>query len=275
MTDHFLDARCTYSLNRLPLVTLAIFITNVVFYYQPVTRVSYSTTSPIWYSSLSYAFFHSDASHLWNNMVIFLISGTINESIGGNGRMLVLVLASIPIAASGHGLYHENGVVGASGIVFAVIVYQLTLVLKNWNEMRTRLDHRNFCVALRSMFSDARARVTFAVLLLISEILVAQQQETNISHATHAFGALSGACLSAAICVNTKLDWWEFAIPWIGVALYVLLVVVAFLSNQKSAGLFSFVPLPFVILYACKETSRWKRTWKISANTRRIGIHRR
>lgn len=252
---HFLDERCTFSLNRFPFVTLAFFAACAAAHYAKVEQAAYSTTAE-WYTPFSYAFFHTDSSHLWNNMVVFIVAGSINELIGGNGRMLTVVLVSIPIAASGHGLFYSNRVVGASGVVYATIVYQLTLVVKNWHEMRIRTDNGGLLV--RSLVSDRRARVAVALVLLVSEIIVSRRS-TNISHATHGFGSLAGFALSVAIGVNVRIDCWELVLPCIGTIIYVSLLVVCIGSGQAEAGAFAALPLPLVFFFAGKEVRKWTR----------------
>lgn len=226
-----------------------------------MSRVAYVAdgSSAQWGTAWSYAFFHADAYHLWSNMVIFLLGGALLEATDTNGRLLVTTLCAIPYSALGHGLVYGNrvGVVGFSGVVYAVLAYQLSLLIKNWQEMRCRLNNPDPYIAFRSCVSSAWVRIAIAIILILSEVGL-MQGATNVSHGGHGFGAVSGVLVGLAIGSNVLLDWWELLIPIVGILGHLALALSAFANLQSAVGTYGLLTAVPLAIYSAKELRRWK-----------------
>eukprot|EP00966_Prymnesium_polylepis_P290436 6709049-Prymnesium_polylepis.1 len=205
---HFLDKRCTFTVDRWPWVTCSLCISCIAIFYAGIdsSNFAYKINNPsAWATPFLYAFFHANSSHLWSNMIIFLLAGIAFEATENTWRLFITVMVSTPLAAGGQGFASENGVIGASGFVYAVIVYQLALVLKNFREMRYRPYAKSLYISVRSVISAATTRLIFGLVLLVAEI-VSTQYNNNISHGAHALGAASGILLSMAMGSNVVID---------------------------------------------------------------------
>ena len=260
---HFLQERCADSCNRFPWVTLFLVCTNIIVFYvadDPTRALAYRANgSPAqWGTAWSYAFFHVDAYHLWSNMIIFVLGGALLEATDTNGRLLVVSICAVPCSALGHGIVYGDrvGVIGFSGVVYAVLAYQLALLVKNWREMRCRPNNPDPYIACRACVSSAPVRIVIAIILLLGEIGF-MQGATNVSRGGHGFGALSGVFVGLAIGSNVLLDWWELVIPVIGMLGQISLSCAGFATRQSAVGMYGLLASLPIALYAAKELRRW------------------
>ena len=170
-----------------------------------------------------------------------------------NLRLLIVIAAATPISVIGHGLFSDNPVIGASGYVYAVLVYQIALLLKNWREMRTRASHPNARIEWRATYSSSVVRLIFAIVLLVTEIVLSQY--TTVSKGGHLFGALTGLFVGLAVGSNVTItiDVWEILLPWFGVCGLLALLMVGVATNQIAATLFGWIAMPIVIFYAARK----------------------
>lgn len=260
---HFLQQRCAYSLNRFPWATLSFFVLNVVTFYGASIvpeQIAYSKgdSGAQWRTVWSYAFFHVDAYHLWSNMVVLLLAGSLLEATDANARMVVTTLCAIPCSAIGHGLVYgiHVPVVGFSGVVYAVLAYQFSLLAKNWKEMRCRPRSEDPFIECRALISSAPIRLCVAIVLVVVEVSL-MHNTTGVSHGGHGFGALSGFFVGLAIGSNVYFDWWECVIPLIGIIGHLGLVMAAFASMQVAGGTYGLLLTIPVALFVVRELNRW------------------
>lgn len=260
--------------NRFPWVTLCLFFTEIVVFFTTsvtLTEVAYDPRDSLghWKTVWTHAFFHVDTYHLYSNMFVFLFAGALLEATDTNSRLLLVVLCSIPIAALGHGIVSPSRrVIGASGYVYAVLTYQIALLIKNWREMRCRSNHRDPWIETRSCISSAPVRLVIILLLLTSEISL-HANATDISTGGHVFGALSGLLIGLAVGTNVTFDWWELTLPVVGLASYLAVGVVGFPTRQVACGTYALLLSQLVAFYAAKELRRWARTPPTSLTTTR------
>lgn len=262
MVVHYLQERCTGGPDRWPLVTAALVLSTVVVFYSDAAVVAYARTEQRAGAPLLYAFFHSGPLHVWSNMVIFGVAGAIVEATETSLRLALVVAVSTPIAAAFHGLTRPNGVIGASGYVFAAIAYQLCLVLKNWREMRLRPNHPNAWIQFRATLSSAPSRLAIAIVLLASEI-AASTTESNTSHVAHLGGALAGAALSASMGSNVLLEKWEVIVTLLGVCAAFALVGVVLGSGQVIAAVWAWAFVLASLWVTRRELVRWSERFTV------------
>ena len=239
---------------KAPVVTACVATLCVALHYSAPVNLSdlaYDVRSP-WYTSITYAFFHTSGGHLWSNVIVFALAGTMNELIGSSLRALILTCAAIPVSASGQGVYSpDRSVVGLSGVVYAAVLYQLALAVKNFKEMGAE---RSLCLRF---VSHGITRVCLAASLLASEIALSFTQGSGVSYASHVFGSTCGVAVSFAIGVNLVQHENEILLPWIGVAMFAALTCVAFVTGQAACGLLEFACLFPLCMYASRETGAW------------------
>lgn len=293
---HFLQQRCTYTIFRFPWITCTLCAVCIAVYYTRETfqmsyardhceliargwslRVpndpnniqnKYRTDAPddcdnhkYWYTAATHSIAHNTERHLWQNILILVIAGTILELTESSARALLTVLIAGPTSAAGHGIVHDNPVRGVSGIVYGIIVYQIALVAKNFREMQFR-DDGSFLVIYRSALSAASSRLVIGALLLISEIAVSVNS-TNISHSGHAAGALAGALCGLAFGSNVIIEPLEIIIPFVGVLGLFGMILGVLASGQFYAALWMWFATLASLPLIYKEVVRWGLMWHL------------
>lgn len=132
--------------------------------------------NPFWYTGImGHIFVHQDLSHLIGNMAMFLILGTALEEKLKSGRFLILVailtfLTGLTVSALG--LFTHTSVLGASGLVFGLIMVTGTQGAKK-GEIPITI-------------------ILIAALWCIKEMGGVFDRTTHISNSTHLVGALWG-----------------------------------------------------------------------------------
>ena len=84
-----------------------------------------------YFKLISYVFGHADANHIIGNLSFILLLGPIIEERYGTKYTLILILTTALITAILHILFFDNGLMGASGIVFALIILSSLVNFKN------------------------------------------------------------------------------------------------------------------------------------------------
>lgn len=69
-----------------------------------------------------YIFGHASLSHLTGNMTLFLLVGPIVEEKYGSDKLVAMIFSTGIITAVINGLFFHAGMIGASGIVFMLII---------------------------------------------------------------------------------------------------------------------------------------------------------
>lgn len=292
---HFLQERCTYTVFRFPWVTSTLCAVCIAVYYTDESfQISYARNHcelierergllnpedpnhiankgavdgpacdnhKYWYTAATHSIAHNSGEHLWQNIVILAIAGTILELTESSARTLLTVLISGPASAAGHGILHDNPVRGVSGVVYAVIAYQIALVAKNFREMRFR-DDGTFLVIYRSALSAASSRLIIGAMLLISEIVVSVNS-TNVSHSGHAAGAIAGVFCGLAFGSNVIVEPLEIIIPFVGVIGLFGMILGVLASGQFYAALWMWFATLASLPLIYKEVARWGRMWHL------------
>ncbi len=65
---------------------------------------------------------HADWAHLFNNMILLMLVGPIVEERYGSRNLLLMMLCNAVITAAINGLLFSTGIIGASGVVFMMII---------------------------------------------------------------------------------------------------------------------------------------------------------
>lgn len=178
-----------------PYVTALLFTTSVLSLYTwPDAPAAYEREASAW-EGISYAWVHSDAEHLWFNMVGLLVAGALFESTESFVRAALLVITAAPAAAIGHSIFSENKLVGGSGYIYALITYQASLALLNWRQMRVG-------DTASSMLCSWNLRALLLGTMLVYEVATSLLIDSKTSHASHAFGAVAGVSTGLAIGSN-------------------------------------------------------------------------
>ena len=72
--------------------------------------------------SIMHIFGHSSWSHLFNNMILLLLVGPVVEERYGSWNLAVMILSDAVLTAVINGLFFNTGIIGASGVVFMLII---------------------------------------------------------------------------------------------------------------------------------------------------------
>lgn len=134
-------------------------------------------TDPLFYVRLfGHIFGHIDTTHYANNFILILLIGPILEEKYGSLRLVIMIAATALITGLLNVLLFPNVMLlGASGIVFMLIL-------------------------LSSFVNLQKGRIPLTLLLVIvvfigRELVQSATVTDNISQLTHVVGAICGACL--------------------------------------------------------------------------------
>lgn len=164
-------------------LTIIFSVTTVVFYFLfqsngPIPRIfvlhgDLQFDNPLWYVSLvGYTMGHVSINHLVGNISLFLLLGHIIEKRYGSRKMFWMLTSTGALTALIHIALFDHKLIGASGIVFMMIVL--------------------------SSLIDIRAKevpLTFIliVLLFIGKEVVESFESDAVSQFAHIFGGVMGA----------------------------------------------------------------------------------
>ncbi|MCK5846470.1 MAG: rhomboid family intramembrane serine protease, partial [Bacteroidales bacterium] len=133
----------------------------------------FNFSSLAWYFSLfSYTLGHVSFAHLFGNLSIMLLIGPILEEKYGSKTLLLMMAATALFTALLNNLFFSTGLIGASGIVFMMIIL-VSFANSKGNEIP----------------------LTFILVLLLylgKEVFMAFESD-SISQFAHIIGGLAGA----------------------------------------------------------------------------------
>ena len=133
----------------------------------------FQESSPVWYiSTLTYIFGHADFEHVIGNLSIILLLGPLVELKFGWQKFSLMVLSTAILTAILHTLLWDNGLIGASGIAFMLIV------------VTSLLNTRG---------KDIPITFILVVLLFLGQEIYSSFKNDQISHFAHLFGGAMGA----------------------------------------------------------------------------------
>ena len=132
-----------------------------------------SLIDPLTYlRAILHVFGHADWSHLLNNMILLMLVGPIVEEKYGSWNVALMILVNAVITAIVNGIFFNTGIIGASGVVFMLI--------------------------LMSAFTNMRkgkipiSLIVVSALYLGREIFAAIFQQDSISQMAHIVGGVVG-----------------------------------------------------------------------------------
>ena len=144
-----------------------------------VLQPEWDFSSGKWYFRLfSNTLGHANADHIIGNLMYILLLGPIVEEKYGGKNTLIMLFSTALICSVIHLIFSDYGLLGASGIVFMLI---LLVSLVN--------------------FKDQEIPITFLliVLIYIGKEVMGMFQDDNISHTTHIVGGIVGAIFGFAL----------------------------------------------------------------------------
>jgi len=128
--------------------------------------------NPVWYASfLGYTLGHASIEHLVGNLSIFLLLGPILEHRYGTKKMIIMSTITGVTTAIFHVLFWDEGLLGASGLVFMFIIL-------------SSLSH--------SRSGEIPLSFIFIVLLYLGNEIYASFENDQISQFAHIAGGIAG-----------------------------------------------------------------------------------
>lgn len=115
---------------------------------------------------------HANLEHFVNNMLYILLLGPILEEKYGSRKMLIMILITAFVTGLINTLFFSTGLLGASGIVFMMIV-------------------------LSSMVSFQKGQIPLTMILVVilylgNEVIAGVFTADNVSQLTHVLGGICG-----------------------------------------------------------------------------------
>ncbi len=133
---------------------------------------SFDLSNPVWYFRLSsHVLGHSGWQHLLNNIIFILLLGPLLEEKYGSKNLLLMILITAIITGLANIILFSSGLLGASGIVFMLI--------------------------LLGSITDIRQGEIPLTFILVAIIFIGKEvtsilQDDNISQMAHIIGGLTG-----------------------------------------------------------------------------------
>ncbi|MBU3658868.1 MAG: rhomboid family intramembrane serine protease [Flavobacteriales bacterium] len=133
----------------------------------------FQESNPVWYiSTLTYIFGHADFEHVIGNLSIILLLGPLVELKFGWQKFSLMIVSTAILTALLHTLLWDNGLIGASGIAFMLIV------------VTSLLNTRG---------KDIPITFILVVFLFLGQEIYSSFKNDQISHFAHLFGGAMGA----------------------------------------------------------------------------------
>ena len=145
--------------------------------------------------------------------------------------------------------------------MYAVILYQFGLLIKNFREMRFRPRASRPLSPTAPRSRPRRLRLVIAALLLLSEIILSADS-VNVSHAGHVTGALAGIACGLAGS-NVLIDPLEIVLPFLGVLALFGIIFAILASGQVFVVLWAWFAVLAAIPLVYKEVIRWTEVWRL------------
>lgn len=134
---------------------------------------SWDWGDPVWYFRIfSHAVGHANMEHLMGNLAFILLLGPIVEEKYGTKNTLIMLFSTALITGLIHILFFNVGLLGASGIVFMLI---LLVSLVNFKKKEIPLTF------------------VLIVIVYIGKEIMGTFSEDQIAHSTHIIGGIVGA----------------------------------------------------------------------------------
>jgi len=144
-----------------------------------VLQPGWQFSSASWYFRLfSHTMGHASTEHLMGNLAFVLLLGPIVEEKYGAKNLIIMMLSTALITSILHLMFFDHGLLGASGIVFMLI---LIVSLVN--------------------FKNKEIPLTFilVVIIFIGKEILSSTENDGVSHFAHIIGGIVGAVFGFAL----------------------------------------------------------------------------
>jgi len=195
-----------------------------------------------WWRYFTYSLVHTDESHLYLNLALFVSIGTMLHTT--NNTITLLLLYMIGVVSGSLTFYvfdaTSQPLVGCSGGVYCLVGASLSTMVLNWREDSVILFKywpNRAPIAYFGRFGQI-LRLTAVFLLICLEFIPAalrryQNKDIGVSVVAHSFGFVSGLMVGAMVLRDTnetvckrrfKLVVWSVFILGLGAALGINIV---------------------------------------------------
>lgn len=139
-----------------------------------------------YFKLFSHTLGHANIDHLIGNLSFILLIGPVIEKKYGSKLLLIMMLTTGLLTALLHLLFFDSGLLGASGIVFMLIILTSMINIKN---------------------KEIPITFILIVIIFIGKELIGSFNADNISHSSHIIGGVVGAIFGFALAgKNTPKD---------------------------------------------------------------------
>ena len=138
-----------------------------------VLKPSWDMSNPVWYFRIfSHVVGHANMEHLMGNLAFILLLGPIVEEKYGAKNLIIMMFSTALLTGLIHITFSNSGLLGASGIVFMLI---LLVSLVN--------------------FKNKEIPLTFVLIVLvyIGKEVIGTFSDDQVAHSTHIVGGIVGA----------------------------------------------------------------------------------
>ncbi|XP_031635939.1 rhomboid-related protein 2-like [Contarinia nasturtii] len=167
---------------------------------------------------LSYMLIHYDKSHIMSNLIMQVGLGIPLELINHWWRVTLVYLAGGLAASMGQSLFSSNGLCGASGGVYSLIVAHIATVIMNWKEMY----HPFFQLTVFLIWCGSDTYYS------VNEILDGVE---SISYVAHLFGAVAGLLVGIGVLQNVKPRYWKIKLWCLAVSVFITFLTIGSFIN--------------------------------------------
>ncbi|KAG4071680.1 hypothetical protein HA402_011834 [Bradysia odoriphaga] len=175
-------------------------------------------------------FVHIGLVHLWSNVIFQLILGIPLEIVHNWRRVSIIYIASVV----GGTLFvtvlsPKTYAAGASAAVYGLLFSHLSTIILNWNEMDRK------CCRLFWLLAYMSFDIGTSILDALDDD---DDDDTDISHAAHLGGAVTGFLVSILVLKNFQSHPWEEKMQKICLTILKVLGVAILIVNIVVWGLY-------------------------------------
>ncbi|XP_037034417.1 rhomboid-related protein 2-like [Bradysia coprophila] len=174
-------------------------------------------------------FVHIGLHHLWSNVIFQLILGIPLEIVHNWRRISIIYIASVV----GGTLFitvlsPRTYTAGASAAVYGLLFSHLSTIILNWNEMDRK------CCRLFWLLAYMSFDIGFSIFYALEK----NHEGSDISHAAHFGGAVTGFLVSILVLKNFQSHPWEEKMQKICLTILKVLAVTILIVNIVVWGLY-------------------------------------
>ena len=128
-----------------------------------------------YFRMVGHVFGHSDWTHFMNNFMIILLVGPMIEEKYGSINLLIRMGITAVVTAIVNMIISKEGILGASGIAFMLIILSSLVNIENGKIPITL--------------------ILICLFYIVNEIITGITKKDNVSHLSHIIGAVCGGIL--------------------------------------------------------------------------------